>query len=158
MCSVLALLTMTLSLQVNRPQRFGYLLSISPPFCSCLTGCVQKLESVAENRALLFCHVSNGLISLVSHFQHQFFWMHYFSVILIFLFVIFYGIGPCEYINGNVGRKFCIILVGDTTSRGRTDQSHGKKFWKLRREGQICTSGRQEMDTDTLNFITGHRI
>uniref|UniRef100_A0A8B9SB39 Major facilitator superfamily (MFS) profile domain-containing protein n=1 Tax=Apteryx owenii TaxID=8824 RepID=A0A8B9SB39_APTOW len=25
---------------------------------------------------------------------HQFFWMHYFSVILIFLFVIFYGIGP----------------------------------------------------------------
>ncbi|POI33884.1 hypothetical protein CIB84_002362 [Bambusicola thoracicus] len=25
---------------------------------------------------------------------HQFFWLHYFSVILIFLFVVFYGIGP----------------------------------------------------------------
>jgi len=40
MCSVLALLTMTLSLQVKRQQPSGYLLSISPPFWSCLTGYV----------------------------------------------------------------------------------------------------------------------
>uniref|UniRef100_A0A8B9CB76 Uncharacterized protein n=1 Tax=Anser brachyrhynchus TaxID=132585 RepID=A0A8B9CB76_9AVES len=62
MCSVLALLTMTLSLQVTRQQPSGCLPSTSP-----LPG------------------------------PHQFFWLHYFSVILIFLFVFFYGIGPCEY-------------------------------------------------------------
>uniref|UniRef100_A0A8C6JV18 Uncharacterized protein n=1 Tax=Melopsittacus undulatus TaxID=13146 RepID=A0A8C6JV18_MELUD len=86
MGSVLALLTMTLSLQVKRQQPSAYLLSISPPFWSCLTGYVGKLD-----------------------------------VILIFLFVTFYGMGPCEYINSNTGRKFCIILVGGTTGRGRTN-------------------------------------
>lgn len=54
MCSVLALLTMTLSLQVKRQQPSGYLSSISPPFQSCLTGYVQKLESVAENTELCY--------------------------------------------------------------------------------------------------------
>lgn len=54
MCSVLALLTMTLSLQVKRQQPSGHLPSISPPFQSCLTGYVQKLESVAENTELCY--------------------------------------------------------------------------------------------------------
>ena len=54
MCSVLALLTMTLSLQVKRQQPSGYVPSISPPFWPCLTGYVQKLESVAENTELCY--------------------------------------------------------------------------------------------------------
>ncbi|KAK2522950.1 hypothetical protein Q9233_010309 [Columba guinea] len=35
-----------------------------------------------------------ALLTMTLSLQHQFFWMHYFSVILIFLFVIFYGTGP----------------------------------------------------------------
>ncbi|OPJ74823.1 solute carrier family 2, facilitated glucose transporter member 11 [Patagioenas fasciata monilis] len=35
-----------------------------------------------------------ALLTVTLSLQHQFFWMHYFSVILIFLFVIFYGTGP----------------------------------------------------------------
>ncbi|XP_060105702.1 solute carrier family 2, facilitated glucose transporter member 11-like isoform X1 [Heteronotia binoei] len=35
-----------------------------------------------------------ALLTLTLSLQHRFFWMHYFSVILIFLFVLFYGIGP----------------------------------------------------------------
>ncbi|NXP71506.1 GTR7 protein, partial [Ramphastos sulfuratus] len=41
----------------------------------------------------LMCSVL-ALLTMTLSLQHQFFWMHYFSVILIFLFVIFYGIGP----------------------------------------------------------------
>ncbi|NXF87044.1 GTR7 protein, partial [Eubucco bourcierii] len=41
----------------------------------------------------LMCTVL-ALLTMTLSLQHQFFWMHYFSVILIFLFVIFYGIGP----------------------------------------------------------------
>uniref|UniRef100_A0A8C3VEJ1 Solute carrier family 2, facilitated glucose transporter member 5 n=1 Tax=Catharus ustulatus TaxID=91951 RepID=A0A8C3VEJ1_CATUS len=59
-----------------------------------LRRCRKASDSGRKYKALLLCCVSNGLISLVSHFQHRFFWMHYFSVILIFLFVVFYGIGP----------------------------------------------------------------
>lgn len=78
--------------------------------------CIKTAASGRRYRALLFCPVSNGLISLVCHFQHRFFWMHYFSVILIFLFVVFYGMGPCEYISGCAGGKFSIVLVGNTTA------------------------------------------
>ncbi|XP_068013235.1 solute carrier family 2, facilitated glucose transporter member 11-like isoform X2 [Melanerpes formicivorus] len=42
---------------------------------------------------ILMCSVL-ALLTVTLSLQHQFFWMHYFSVILIFLFVIFYGIGP----------------------------------------------------------------
>ncbi|XP_044845380.1 solute carrier family 2, facilitated glucose transporter member 11-like isoform X1 [Mauremys mutica] len=35
-----------------------------------------------------------ALLTMTLSLQHQFFWMHYFSVALIFLFVICYGIGP----------------------------------------------------------------
>lgn len=84
--------------------------------------------------------------------------MHYFSVILIFLFVVFFGIGPCEYISGYAGRKFGVVLVGNTTGRGRTGWCLAKKFWKLRREGQTHTSGRPEKDADTSNFIADHMI
>ncbi|NXX44019.1 GTR11 protein, partial [Tricholaema leucomelas] len=41
----------------------------------------------------LMCSVL-ALLTMTLSLQHQFFWMHYFSVLLIFLFVIFYGIGP----------------------------------------------------------------
>lgn len=34
---------------------------------ACLTGYVQKLELVTQNTELCYCHVSNSLISLVSH-------------------------------------------------------------------------------------------
>ncbi|XP_013907562.1 PREDICTED: solute carrier family 2, facilitated glucose transporter member 11-like isoform X1 [Thamnophis sirtalis] len=33
-------------------------------------------------------------LTVTLSFQHRYFWMHYLSVIFIFLFVIFYGIGP----------------------------------------------------------------
>ncbi|XP_040459959.1 solute carrier family 2, facilitated glucose transporter member 11-like isoform X4 [Falco naumanni] len=42
---------------------------------------------------MLMCSVL-ALLTMTLSLQHQFFWMNYFSVILIFLFVIFYGIGP----------------------------------------------------------------
>ncbi|RLV97733.1 hypothetical protein DV515_00011442, partial [Chloebia gouldiae] len=42
---------------------------------------------------LLMCSVL-ALLTMSLSLQHQFFWMHYFSVILIFLFVVFFGIGP----------------------------------------------------------------
>ncbi|NXC97550.1 GTR7 protein, partial [Certhia familiaris] len=42
---------------------------------------------------LLMCSVL-ALLTMTLSLQHRFFWMHYFSVILIFLFVVFYGIGP----------------------------------------------------------------
>ncbi|XP_054852838.1 solute carrier family 2, facilitated glucose transporter member 11-like [Eublepharis macularius] len=35
-----------------------------------------------------------ALLTMTLSLQHRFFWMHNFSVILIFLFVLFYGIGP----------------------------------------------------------------
>ncbi|XP_053135120.1 solute carrier family 2, facilitated glucose transporter member 11-like isoform X2 [Hemicordylus capensis] len=35
-----------------------------------------------------------ALLTLTLSLQHRFFWMHYFSVILVFLFVLCYGIGP----------------------------------------------------------------
>ncbi|NXC44822.1 GTR7 protein, partial [Penelope pileata] len=41
----------------------------------------------------LMCSVL-ALLTVTLSLQHKFFWLHYFSVILIFLFVIFYGIGP----------------------------------------------------------------
>ncbi|KAI6076308.1 Solute carrier family 2, facilitated glucose transporter member 11-like protein [Aix galericulata] len=68
MCSVLALLTMTLSLQVTRWQPSGCSPSTSPFLVLPHRTCTKT--------------------------RHQFFWLHYFSVILIFLFVFFYGIGP----------------------------------------------------------------
>nr|XP_005493392.1 solute carrier family 2, facilitated glucose transporter member 11-like [Zonotrichia albicollis] len=42
---------------------------------------------------LLMCSVL-ALLTTTLSLQHRFFWMHYFSVILIFLFVVFFGIGP----------------------------------------------------------------
>ncbi|XP_066466088.1 solute carrier family 2, facilitated glucose transporter member 11-like [Tiliqua scincoides] len=35
-----------------------------------------------------------ALLTMTLSLQHRFFWMHYFSVVLVFLFVLFYGIGP----------------------------------------------------------------
>ncbi|NXP62565.1 GTR7 protein, partial [Chloropsis cyanopogon] len=35
-----------------------------------------------------------ALLTVTLSLQHRFFWMHYFSVILIFLFVVFFGTGP----------------------------------------------------------------
>nr|XP_031362129.1 solute carrier family 2, facilitated glucose transporter member 11-like [Lonchura striata domestica] len=42
---------------------------------------------------LLMCSVL-ALLTMTLSLQHRFFWMHYFSVILIFLFVVFFGVGP----------------------------------------------------------------
>ncbi|XP_061322002.1 solute carrier family 2, facilitated glucose transporter member 11-like isoform X2 [Pezoporus flaviventris] len=41
----------------------------------------------------LMCSVL-ALLTMTLSLQHHFFWMHYFSVVLIFLFVTFYGSGP----------------------------------------------------------------
>ncbi|XP_025971806.2 solute carrier family 2, facilitated glucose transporter member 11-like isoform X3 [Dromaius novaehollandiae] len=74
--------------------------SLGVGLCECLSSilCTTLIERFGRKVLLwggytLMCFVL-VLLTMTLSLQHQFFWMHYFSVILIFLFVIFYGIGP----------------------------------------------------------------
>ncbi|NXA37963.1 GTR5 protein, partial [Eudromia elegans] len=74
--------------------------SIGIGLCECLSSilCSTLIEHFGRKLLLLggytlMCFVL-ALLTMTLSLQHQFFWMHYFSVTLIFFFVIFYGIGP----------------------------------------------------------------
>uniref|UniRef100_A0A8C4U738 Solute carrier family 2, facilitated glucose transporter member 5 n=1 Tax=Falco tinnunculus TaxID=100819 RepID=A0A8C4U738_FALTI len=74
--------------------------SLGVGLCECLSSilCSTLIERFGRKVLLwggymLMCSVL-ALLTMTLSLQHQFFWMNYFSVILIFLFVIFYGIGP----------------------------------------------------------------
>ncbi|KFQ87969.1 Solute carrier family 2, facilitated glucose transporter member 7, partial [Phoenicopterus ruber ruber] len=74
--------------------------SLGVGLCECLSSilCSTLIDRYGRKVLLwggymLMCSVL-ALLTMTLSLQHQFFWMHYFSVILIFLFVIFYGIGP----------------------------------------------------------------
>ncbi|KAM6318268.1 solute carrier family 2, facilitated glucose transporter member 11-like [Podargus strigoides] len=74
--------------------------SLGVGLCECLSSilCSTLIDRFGRKVLLwggytLMCSVL-ALLTMTLSLQHQFFWMHYFSVILIFLFVIFYGIGP----------------------------------------------------------------
>ncbi|KGL79184.1 Solute carrier family 2, facilitated glucose transporter member 11, partial [Tinamus guttatus] len=74
--------------------------SLGIGLCECLSSilCSTLIERFGRKVLLLggytlMCFVL-ALLTMTLSLQHQFFWMHYFSVVLIFLFVIFYGIGP----------------------------------------------------------------
>ncbi|NXK75303.1 GTR7 protein, partial [Amazona guildingii] len=74
--------------------------SLGVGLCECLSSilCSALIDRFGRKALLwggytLMCSVL-ALLTMTLSLQHQFFWMHYFSVILIFLFVTFYGIGP----------------------------------------------------------------
>ncbi|XP_009513400.2 solute carrier family 2, facilitated glucose transporter member 11 isoform X1 [Phalacrocorax carbo] len=74
--------------------------SLGVGLCECLSSilCSALIDRFGRKVLLwggytLMCSVL-ALLTMTLSLQHQVFWMHYFSVILIFLFVIFYGIGP----------------------------------------------------------------
>ncbi|KFQ38758.1 Solute carrier family 2, facilitated glucose transporter member 7, partial [Mesitornis unicolor] len=74
--------------------------SLGVGLCECLSSilCSTLIDRFGRKVLLwggytLMCSVL-ALLTMTLSLQHRFFWMHYFSVILIFLFVIFYGIGP----------------------------------------------------------------
>ncbi|KAM6112010.1 solute carrier family 2, facilitated glucose transporter member 11-like [Pterocles gutturalis] len=74
--------------------------SLGVGLCECLSSilCSTLIDRFGRKVLLwggytLMCSVL-ALLTMTLSLQHQFFWMHYFSVILIFLFVIFYGTGP----------------------------------------------------------------
>ncbi|KFQ43189.1 Solute carrier family 2, facilitated glucose transporter member 7, partial [Nestor notabilis] len=75
-------------------------MSLGVGLCECLSSilCSTLIDRFGRKVLLwggytLMCSVL-ALLTMTLSLQHQFFWMHYFSVILIFLFVTFYGIGP----------------------------------------------------------------
>ncbi|XP_038008606.1 solute carrier family 2, facilitated glucose transporter member 11-like isoform X2 [Motacilla alba alba] len=74
--------------------------SLGVGFCECLSSilCSTLIDRFGRKVLLwggylLMCSVL-ALLTMTLSLQHRFFWMHYFSVILIFLFVVFFGIGP----------------------------------------------------------------
>ncbi|XP_048820373.1 solute carrier family 2, facilitated glucose transporter member 11-like isoform X2 [Lagopus muta] len=74
--------------------------SLGVGLCECLSSilCSTLIERFGRKVLLwrgytLMCSVL-ALLTTTLSLQHRFFWLHYFSVVLIFLFVIFYGIGP----------------------------------------------------------------
>ncbi|XP_023793650.1 solute carrier family 2, facilitated glucose transporter member 11-like [Cyanistes caeruleus] len=74
--------------------------SLGVGLCECLSSilCSTLIDRFGRKVLLwggysLMCSVL-ALLTMTLSLQHRFFWMHYFSVILIFLFVVFYGIGP----------------------------------------------------------------
>ncbi|NXR51528.1 GTR7 protein, partial [Hippolais icterina] len=74
--------------------------SLGVGLCECLSSilCSSLIDRFGRKVLLwggysLMCSVL-ALLTMTLSLQHRFFWMHYFSVILIFLFVVFYGIGP----------------------------------------------------------------
>ncbi|NXG77689.1 GTR7 protein, partial [Baryphthengus martii] len=74
--------------------------SLGVGLCECLSSilCSTLIDRFGRKVLLWGGYTLMGsvlaLLTMTLSLQHQFFWMHYFSVILIFLFVIFYGIGP----------------------------------------------------------------
>ncbi|XP_071428130.1 solute carrier family 2, facilitated glucose transporter member 11-like isoform X1 [Pithys albifrons albifrons] len=74
--------------------------SLGIGLCECLSSilCSTLIDRFGRKVLLwggytLMCSVL-ALLTMTLSLQHRFFWMHYFSVILIFLFVVFYGTGP----------------------------------------------------------------
>ncbi|NXY20819.1 GTR7 protein, partial [Atrichornis clamosus] len=74
--------------------------SLGVGLCECLSSilCSTLIDRFGRKVLLwggytLMCSVL-ALLTMTLSLQHRYFWMHYFSVILIFLFVVFYGIGP----------------------------------------------------------------
>ncbi|XP_073169565.1 solute carrier family 2, facilitated glucose transporter member 11-like isoform X3 [Lepidochelys kempii] len=92
------------SFEVFRAARFeDYLIpyiSLGVGTCECLSSIVCSSLIERFGRRMLLCGgyvlmiFVLTLLTMTLSLQHQFFWMHYFSVVLIFLFVICYGIGP----------------------------------------------------------------
>ncbi|NWT04637.1 GTR7 protein, partial [Mionectes macconnelli] len=75
-------------------------MSLGIGLCECLSSilCSTLIDRFGRKVLLwrgytLMCSVL-ALLTMTLSLQHRFFWMHYFSVILIFLFVVFYGSGP----------------------------------------------------------------
>ncbi|XP_062821328.1 solute carrier family 2, facilitated glucose transporter member 11-like isoform X2 [Anolis carolinensis] len=68
--------------------------------CECLSSvlCSSLIERFGRRRLLWGGYAAMvlvlALLTATLTLQHRFLWMHYVSVVLIFLFVIFYGIGP----------------------------------------------------------------
>ncbi|XP_062999872.1 solute carrier family 2, facilitated glucose transporter member 11-like [Elgaria multicarinata webbii] len=93
--------------------------------CECLSSilCSSLIECFGRRRLLWGGYASMvlvlALLTVTLSLQHHFFWMHYCSVILIFLFVLFYGIGPSgatisvmvEIFNQNF-RPSAFVIVG----------------------------------------------
>ncbi|XP_042322945.1 solute carrier family 2, facilitated glucose transporter member 11-like [Sceloporus undulatus] len=75
-------------------------LALGVGICECLSSilCSSLIERFGRKRLLWGGYGSMvvvlALLTATLSLQHRFFWMHYFSVLLIFLFVLFYGIGP----------------------------------------------------------------
>ncbi|XP_034647123.1 solute carrier family 2, facilitated glucose transporter member 11-like [Trachemys scripta elegans] len=74
--------------------------SLGIGMCECLSSIVCSSLIERFGRRMLLCGgyvlmiFVLALLTMTLSLQHQFLWMHYFSVTLIFLFVICYGIGP----------------------------------------------------------------
>ncbi|NXH38756.1 GTR7 protein, partial [Dicaeum eximium] len=74
--------------------------SLGVGLCECLSSilCSTLIDKFGRKVLLwggylLMCSVL-ALLTTTLSLQHRFFWMHYFSVILIFLFIVCFGIGP----------------------------------------------------------------
>ncbi|KAJ7309687.1 hypothetical protein JRQ81_007747 [Phrynocephalus forsythii] len=75
-------------------------LALGVGLCECLSSilCSSLIEHFGRRPLLWGGYASMvvvlALLTVTLSLQHRFFWMHYASVLLIFLFVLFYGIGP----------------------------------------------------------------
>ncbi|XP_075754056.1 solute carrier family 2, facilitated glucose transporter member 11-like isoform X1 [Pelodiscus sinensis] len=92
------------SFEVFRTARFEEdlipYLAVGVGVCECLSAVLCSCLIERFGRRMLLCGgyvlmiFVLALLTMTLSLQHRFFWMHYFSVTLIFLFVICYGIGP----------------------------------------------------------------
>ncbi|XP_028567081.2 solute carrier family 2, facilitated glucose transporter member 11-like isoform X2 [Podarcis muralis] len=92
------------SFEVFRTARFEEELvpyiALGVGMCECLSSilCSSLIERFGRKLLLWGGYAAMvlvlALLTLTLSLQHRFFWMHHFSVVLIFLFVLFYGIGP----------------------------------------------------------------
>ncbi|KAF7239786.1 Solute carrier family 2, facilitated glucose transporter member 9 [Varanus komodoensis] len=127
--SCLSMVIYFYSFEVFRTARFEEelipYLALGVGICECLSSilCSSIIEHFGRRLLLWGGYASMvlvlALLTVTLSLQHRFFWMHYCSVLLIFLFVLFYGIGPSgatisvmvEIFNQNF-RPSAFVIVG----------------------------------------------
>ncbi|KAJ7423763.1 hypothetical protein WISP_32704 [Willisornis vidua] len=110
--------------------------SLGIGLCECLSSilCSTLIDRFGR-KVLLWCGYTLmcsvlALLTMTLSLQHRFFWMHYFSVILIFLFVVFYGTGPLQTFSAGYG-KLSLLSTAWGISIGKIGEQENKVYSKL---------------------------
>ncbi|XP_077776775.1 solute carrier family 2, facilitated glucose transporter member 11-like isoform X1 [Podarcis muralis] len=158
------------SFEVFRTARFEEELvpyiALGVGMCECLSSilCSSLIERFGRKLLLWGGYAAMvlvlALLTLTLSLQHRFFWMHHFSVVLIFLFVLFYGIGPSgatiavmvEIFNQTF-RPSAFVIVGFINWMGLFLLGMIFPFIVVRQP----TGHRQPAKSHTINPAAGHR-